>query len=167
MERVGGDVARELGRFGAVAGLAPLVEAWPAAVGPEIARNAWPARIGRDGTLYVHTSSSAWAFELGQLAERIGAALGSLAPPRFRFAVGPLPEPSRDALEEVIRTRPEPTEEHHLKAAKLAASIEDENLRKVVAKTAAMSLAKRDSDRLFWYHSECPEAPGFQGFFYE
>jgi len=167
MERVGDDVARELGRFGTVSALAPLVDAWPGAVGPEIARNAWPARIGRDGTLYVHTSSSAWAFELGQLTDRIGAALGELAPPRFRFAVGPLPEPPRPVLEEVIRTHAQPTEEHHMKAVELAAGIEDENLRKVVAKTAAMSLAKRDSDRLFWYHSECPEAPGFQGFFYE
>jgi hypothetical protein len=167
MERVGNDVARELGRFGAVAGLAPLVEAWPAAVGPEIARNAWPARIGRDGTLYVHTSSSAWAFELGQLTERIGAALGSLAPPRFRFAVGPLPEASPVTSGDAVRRRLEPTDEHRCRASQLAAPIEDENLRKVVAKTAAMSLAKRDSDRSFWYHLECPEAPGFQGFFYE
>ena len=44
----------------------------------------------------------------------------------------------------------EPTEEHELKAAELAAEIEDENLRKVVAKTAALSLAKADSDRMFW-----------------
>ena len=167
MERVGDDVARELGRFGTVSALAPLVDAWADSVGPEIARNAWPARIGRDGTLYVHTSSSAWAFELGQLTDRIASALGPLAPPRFRFAVGPLPEPSRDMSDEVIRSRPEPTEEHRMKAAELAAAIADENLRKVVAKTAAMSLAKRDSDRSFWYHQECPEAPGFQGFFYE
>jgi hypothetical protein len=167
MERVGDDVARELGRFGAVAGLGPLVDAWPAAVGPEIARNAWPARIGRDGTLHVHTSSSTWAFELGQLTERICAELGSLAPPRFRFAVGPLPEAAPEALGSDVRPRLEPTEDHRRQARELAAPIADENLRKVVAKTAAMSLAKRDSDRLVWYHSECPEAPGFQGFFYE
>jgi hypothetical protein len=167
MERVGDVVARELGRFGAVAELAPLVDAWPDAVGPEIARNAWPARIGRDGTLYVHTSSSAWAFELGQLTERICAALGSLAPPRFRFAVGPLPEASPETFDDAVRPRLEPTDEHRSRASQLAAPIEDENLRKVVAKTAAMSLAKRDSDRSFWYQSQCPEAPGFQGFFYE
>ena len=45
MDRVERDVKRELGRFGPASGMAPLVEAWPAAVGPEIARNAWPARI--------------------------------------------------------------------------------------------------------------------------
>jgi hypothetical protein len=167
MERVGSDVARELGRFGAVAGLAPLVDAWPGAVGPEIARNAWPARIGRDGTLHVHTSSSAWAFELGQLAERIRAALGPLAPPRLRFAVGPLPEPADEANAELLRRRVEPTAEHRERAERLAAGISDRNLRKVVAKTAAMSLAKADSDRTLWYHSRCPEAAGFQGFFYE
>jgi hypothetical protein len=167
MERVGDDVARELGRFGAVAGLAPLVDAWPAAVGPEIARNAWPARIGRDGTLHVNTSSSAWAFELGQLSERIAAALGPLAPRRFRFAVGPLPEPSVEGSPDVDERRAKPTEKHRVQGEKLAAVIDDENLRKVVAKTVALALARDDSDRVFWYHSRCPEAPGFQGFFYE
>ena len=167
MERVGEDVARELGRFGAVAGLAPIVEAWPAAVGPEIARNAWPARIARDGTLHVHTSSSAWAFELGQLSARIAAALGSLAPRRFRFAVGPLPGPSVESSDRVVERPLGPSDEHRVQGEELAAEIEDENLRKVVAKTAALSLARGDSDRVFWYHSRCPEAPGFQGFFYE
>jgi hypothetical protein len=150
MERVGGDVERELGRFSPAAGLAPLVEAWPAAVGPEIARNAWPARIGRDGTLHVHTSSSAWAFELGQLAARILTALGAAAPARLRFAVGPLPEPSFEAVETSVAAVPEPSDSHRLRAEELTAEIEDENLRKVVAKTAALSLAKADSDRSFW-----------------
>jgi len=167
MERVGNDIARELGRYGPAAGLARVVEAWPIAAGPEIARNAWPARIGRDGTLYVHTSSSAWAFELGQLAERIRAALGPLAPPRFRFAVGLLPEPTLETSKAPRQAPLEPSESQRLKAAELAAEIEDENLRKVVAKTAALSLAKADSDRSFWYHSKGPEAAGFQGFFYE
>ena len=167
MRPLGDEVRRELGRFGPQTGMADLVAAWPEAVGEAIAQNAWPARLARDGTLHVHTADSIWAFELGQLADRVGKALGELAPPRFRFAVGPLPEPSRNVPEEVIRMHVEPTEEHELKGAELAAEIEDENLRKVVAKTAAMSLARRDSDRLFWYHSRCPEAPGFQGFFYE
>jgi len=150
MKRVGDDVARELGRFGAAGGLAPLVEAWPTAVGPEIARNAWPARIARDGTLHVHTSSSAWAFELGQLEARVKAALRELAPQRFRFAVGPLPEPPAATAEEAARAPVEPSPEHRLQADELAAEIADENLRKVVAKAAALSLAKADSDRMFW-----------------
>jgi len=62
---IGDDVRRELSRFGPAAGMAELLAAWPAAVGEGIARNAWPARIGRDGTLHVAVASSAWAFELG------------------------------------------------------------------------------------------------------
>src|SRR5439155_21214632 len=67
MEPLGPEVRRELGRFGPQAGLGKLVAAWPAAVGAQIAANAWPARFRRDGILVVHTSSSAWAFELAQL----------------------------------------------------------------------------------------------------
>lgn len=147
IERVGRDVERELARFGSVATLAPLVDAWPAAVGPEIARNAWPARVARDGTLHVHASSSAWAFELGQLEERIRLSLGELAPTRLRFAVGPLPEASADDVEGDTREAIQPAVTHTEKAAEIAAEIADENLRKIVAKAAALSLAKADSDR--------------------
>ena len=150
MKRIGADVQRELRRFGPQAGLGKVVKAWPGAVGDMIARNAWPARIARDGTLHVHTSSSAWAFELGQLEARVKTALRELAPQRFRFAVGPLPEPPAATAEEAARTPIEPSPEHRLQADELAAGIADENLRKVVAKAAALSLAKADSDRMFW-----------------
>ena len=150
IHRVGDEVARELARFGVPAGLAPLVEAWPAAVGPEIARNAWPARISRDGTLHVHASSSAWAFELGQLEARIRESLGEHAPTRLRFSVGPLPEPTVDSADERAAQRNDPSPEHSAVAAELAAQIDDENLRKVVAKAAALSLANADSGRTFW-----------------
>ena len=93
MDRVGDAVGRELGRFGPASGMAPVVEAWPLAVGPEIARNAWPARIARDGTLHVHTQDSIWAFELTTRAEEIRMRLGNAAPRRMSFAPGPLPEP--------------------------------------------------------------------------
>jgi hypothetical protein len=147
IERVCRDVERELSRFGTIAGPTPLVDVWPAAVGPEIARNAWPARIARDGTLHVHTSSAAWAFELGQLEDRIRVSLGDLAPARIRFAVGPLPEPSADEAEKSPRDVIRPSATHAEKAVEITAEIEDENLRKVVAKAAALSLAKADSDR--------------------
>ena len=149
IERMGDEVERELARFGATPGFAALVEAWRNLVGAEIARNAWPARLGRDGTLHVHTSSSAWAFELGQLELRIRASLGELAPARLRFAVGPLPEPQTKRGER-SSTRVEPLPEHVATAAELAAQITDENLRKVVAKAAALSLAKADSSRSSW-----------------
>ena len=81
-----------------------------------------------------------------------------LAPPRLKFAVGPLPEPPIETSAEPARTAVEPSDEHRLEAENLAAGIADENLRKVVAKTAALGLAKADSDRVFWYDSRCPEA---------
>jgi hypothetical protein len=142
MDRVGDAVARELGRFGPVAGLAPIVEAWPRAVGDVIARNAWPARLARDGTLHVHTQDSIWAFELTSRAEEIRARLGEQAPPRLAFAPGPLPELSVERSESGVRNVPEPTPEHVAQADSLTRVIRDEDLRKVVAKTVALSLAK-------------------------
>jgi hypothetical protein len=149
MDRVGGDVRRELGRFGPAAGMAPILEAWPSAVGPEIARNAWPARVARDGTLHVHTQDSIWAFELTTRAEEIRSRLGKVAPRRMSFAPGPLPEPSQESPEQVRSRPPEPTPEHVAKAESLVRVIRDEELRKVVAKAAAASLSRDDNDRSF------------------
>ncbi len=150
MDRVGDEVARELGRFGPASGMAPLVEAWPGAVGDEIALNAWPARLARDGTLHVHTKDSIWAFELSTRAEEIRARLAELAPPRLAFAPGPLPERPGEPAEEVRERAPKPTAEHIAKAESLARGIRDEDLRKVVAKAAAASLANAVNDRSFW-----------------
>jgi Dna[CI] antecedent DciA-like protein len=149
MDHVGGQVARELGRFGPASGMAPLVEAWPLAVGPEIARNAWPARLARDGTLHVHTQDSIWAFELTSRAEEIRTRLGEVSPRRLSFAPGPLPEPSAAAPEEIRERPPKPTAEHVAKAESLTRVIRDEELRKVVAKAAAASLSRDDNDRSF------------------
>jgi hypothetical protein len=149
VERVGTDIARQLRRFGPAAGMGPVVEAWPAAVGAEIARNAWPARITRDGTLHIHTQDSIWAFELTTRAEEIRARLGSVAPRRIAFVAGPLPEPDEDPLEAPGRTPATPTAEHLAKADSLTRVIRDEDLRKVVAKAVAASLADGDNDRSF------------------
>src|SRR6267378_3147822 len=149
MDHVGGQVAHELGRFGPASGMAPVVEAWPAAVGPEIARNAWPARLARDGTLHVHTQDSIWAFELTTRAEEIRTRLGKVAPRRLAFAPGPLPEPALDLIDEVREPPPAPTPEHVAKAESLTRVIRDEELRKVVAKAAAASLSRGDNDRSF------------------
>ena len=150
IERIGDNVKRELGRFGAAAGMAELVTAWPAVVGEQIARNAWPARIARDGTLHVATSSSAWAFELGhleaKLRERLTEALGS-APPKLRFAPGRLPEASAEPSAEAAQPPPPPSPEARAEAERLAAAISDTELRKLVAKAAAASLARGVSDR--------------------
>ena len=96
-ERIGSEVQRELSRFGPAEGMTEIVRAWPEAVGEQIARNAWPARLSRDRKLHVATSSSAWAFELAQLEptllERLSEPLGDHVPKGLRFAPGKIPEP--------------------------------------------------------------------------
>jgi hypothetical protein len=73
--------------------------------------------------------------------------LGELAPPRLRFAVGPLPEPPPETSAERVAAAQEPTAEDLREAERLVAELDDENLRKVVARAAALSLAKARSDR--------------------
>jgi hypothetical protein len=123
------------------AGLAELVERWPEVAGPAIARNAWPARIGRDGTLHVATTDSIWAFELGHRATEIAERLGV---PKVRFAPGPLPSAEAAAG---AATAPAPGPEELRQAAEIAAVVEDENLRESVQKAVSLSLANRASDR--------------------
>ena len=151
MERIEPEVRRELARFGAPGGMPRLLEAWPDAVGPEIARNAWPARIARDGTLHVAASSSAWAFELSQLAPEILARLrdrlGEDVPPALRFAPGHVPEPDETSFEVRPSTRLDPAPEERARAALVANEIRDEELREKVQRAAAASLALGRSGR--------------------
>ena len=151
MERIGDTVRHELGRFGTVGAMADVVDAWPGAVGEQVAANAWPARLGRDGTLHVSTSSSAWAFELGHLeAEilpRLQKALGGSAPGRLRFAPGPLPEPDPAASVRPREPLAAPTPEQAREARSWAAEIDSEELRKTVEKAARASLARAGSGR--------------------
>ena len=141
MDRLGDDLRSELARFGAQGGLAELVERWPDAVGAAIARNAWPARIGRDGTLHVATADSVWAFELAHRAAEIAARAGVT---RVRFAPGPLPS---QAPVPDLQPPPRPGAGERREAARLAAGIRDETLRESVEKAIALSLARAPSDR--------------------
>ena len=148
---ISSDVERQLSRFGPAAGMTRIVAAWPECVGPAVVRNAWPSRISRDGTLHVAASSSAWAFELGQLEATVRAklkeVLGDDAPPRLRFAPGRLPEHDSPPPH-LVRTAPPPPGPEELElAASLAAGIEDERLRKLVARAAAVSLSRPPDDR--------------------
>jgi hypothetical protein len=120
--------------------MAELVERWPAAVGAAIARNAWPARIARDGSLHVHTADSVWAFELGQKAAEIA---GKLGVEKLRFAAGPLPEADEDAA---VFTPAAPTREDNERARAIASSISDEKLRESVQKAVSLSLARGRED---------------------
>jgi hypothetical protein len=144
VKRLGDDVRRELGRLGPEAGMAEVVAAWPAAVGETIARNAWPGRIARDGTLHVNTLDSVWAFELTSRAAEIAARVGV---ERARFAPGPLPEPDVNRVEHRLQIATEPSAASRAEAAQIAATIEDENLRKIVARAVAASLERSGFDR--------------------
>jgi Dna[CI] antecedent, DciA len=90
MDRIGEQIRAELSRVGADSGAGDAVTAWPAAVGDEIARNAWPARTQPDGTLVVHVRDAIWGFELTQRATEISERLPGR--PRLRFTPGPLPD---------------------------------------------------------------------------
>ena len=149
MDRLGDSVRSELARFPTQAEIGRIADAWPAAVGDQIARNAWPARFARDGTLHVNTSSSAWAFELGQLESEVRKKLGDLAPKKLRFAPGPLPEGLTAPSSGLAGACPEPSSDERRQGAELARPIEDEKLRNLVARAASATLARARSGRPF------------------
>ena len=73
-------------------GLASVVEAWPALVGPRIAHAAVADSVSADATLFVRVPSSAWRQELSLMAPEIlelvnrGRKDGRIA--RIRWLVG-------------------------------------------------------------------------------
>ena len=117
-----------------------LLERWPGVVGEAIARNAWPARIAKDGTVHVNTADSIWSFELGQQSREIAERLGV---PRLRFAPGPLPEADAEAPRPALAPTPEDDE----RARALASAVDDEMLRESVQKAVRLSLARERRDR--------------------
>jgi hypothetical protein len=117
-----------------------VLEAWEMRVGPEIARNAWPARFQRDGTLIVHCKDAVWGFELGQRAAEIRERLPGKPP--VKFVPGPLPEPGSDPTQATPRGSPPITLEQHELATAWASQIEDAELRALVARAAEISLAR-------------------------
>jgi predicted nucleic acid-binding Zn ribbon protein len=151
MERLEGSLRRALRGAGVpdAGALAAVTRAWPDAVGPAIARAAWPQRIARDGTLHVTTVSSTWSFELARMEEevraKLRAAIGDTTPPSLRFAPGPVPSPGED--ERPPRAVPSPSPEDDVRAASLSAAIEDPELREAVRRAVAASLAAARADR--------------------
>ncbi len=118
-----------------------VLAAWEAAVGPEIARNAWPARFQRDGTLIVHAKDAIWGFELTSRAAEIGSRLPGK--PALKFVPGPVPETGLGPAAEAPPAPRAATLEERSQAAEWAAAIEDEELRELVSRAAAASLARR------------------------
>lgn len=110
-------------------------------VGPAIARNAWPSRVARDGTLHVNTSDSVWAFELTQQAPEIAA---RLQVETVRFSPGPLAGSSEPPAPILVS---EPSPEQVADARALAVGIEDEKLRESLERAASLSLARGPSGR--------------------
>jgi hypothetical protein len=154
--RLEGDVRRELDRLGPGGRIGDVVAIWPDAVGPAIAANAWPARISRDGTLHVATSSSAWAFELTQLVGtvrgKLGERLGEATPSALRFAPGHLPEAGPEDVPTPPRTVPTPSRHARDRAAAMAADVQDPVIGAAISRAAAASLAAAEegsSDRPF------------------
>jgi hypothetical protein len=142
MDPVGDEIRSELRRIGVDSGAGDVVSAWPAAVGEEIARNAWPARTQADGTLVVHVRDSIWGFELTQRSAEIAERLPGA--PRLKFVPGPLPDAAPEPAPE---PRVEATPEQAREAAELAAGIEDPELRDYVAKAIKAALARAPGDR--------------------
>ena len=157
MERIGDEIDRELARSGSrdAIPLAAITAAWPAAVGAAVARQAWPLRLSRDGTLHVAVASSTWAHELDLLQDAIldelRARLGDATPPAVRFAVGPIPEPPTLIEGAATRNDPPAAVPPEIESAALAAAseIDDPELRELVARAARAGLVRARSDRDF------------------
>jgi len=148
-ERIGGAVRRQLARFGAPTRIGGVVDGWPSAVGGLVARNAWPARVQRDGTLVVHTKDAVWAFELGhrspEILDRLGGDVRAI-----RFVPGPIPEATLPASETSEPSPVRATAEQLEQGAALASGIADGELRDRVAKAAAAGLARAADGRSVW-----------------
>jgi hypothetical protein len=142
VEPLGDQIRAELSRVGADSGAGDAVTAWPAAVGDEIARNAWPARTQPDGTLVVHVRDAIWGFELTQRAAEISGRLPGR--PRLRFTPGPLHE---TAAEPPPPTPFEASPEQAREATALTAGIADPDLRESVAKAIKAALARTPDGR--------------------
>ena len=157
MEKIGKSVEHVLSRSGGgtALALAEITAAWPKAVGEAVAREAWPLRVARDGTLHVATTSSTWAFELDRLSpeieEQLRVLIGPSTPTKLRFRIGPVPEPgpsprdASDASAEAVQ----PTPEVDAEAASLASEVEDPELRALIARAARASLSRASSGRRF------------------
>ena len=142
MEPLADQIRAEMHRMGADSGAGEAGGTWLAAVGTEIASNAWPARTQADGTLVVHVRDAIWGFELTQRAGEISDRLPGR--PRLRFVPGELPDLTPDpAPAPPVEATPEQARE----AASLAAAIEDRNLRESVAKVIKAALVRASADR--------------------
>lgn len=123
--------------------LARVTACWESAVGAPIAREAWPTRVQRDGTVVVSCSSSAWMHELTMLSATVAARLAEhigQAPP-LSFQLGR--PPRRRASE--ARSRPIVDDRARAAARVAAASIRDTALRESAERAIAAAIARQMS----------------------
>ena len=76
--------------------LASVVDAWPEAVGPQIAAVTRALAVTSEGTLLVRVATPGWATELGLMTPRILARVNGSNKGRVlqvRWMVGPLDQP--------------------------------------------------------------------------
>jgi len=145
MDSLGNEIKKAARRVGLPAA-SEVVRVWSSVVGETIAANAWPARLNRRGVLQVNTSSATWAFELKHLAPQILAKLKEVlieeCPRELQFVPGPVPSEGRETGKPPAPVPPATTERERAQAEKLVAGIDDEELRALVARAAAASLAQ-------------------------
>ncbi len=145
MDRLEREIRKAAKRVGLPAA-SELVRIWPQVVGETIAANAWPARLNRKRVLQVNTSSATWAFELKHLAPQILAkleqALAGECPGELHFVPGPVPGRGRESDSSPVSNEPATTAREREQGEKLAAVIADDELRALVARAAAASLAQ-------------------------
>jgi predicted nucleic acid-binding Zn ribbon protein len=145
MDNLGKEIKKAARRVGLPAA-SEVVRVWSSVVGETIAANAWPAQLNRRGVLQVNTSSATWAFELKHLAPQILSKLKETlveeCPNELHFIPGPVPNKGRETGKPLAPAAPTTTESERAQAKGLAAVIDDEELRALVARAAAASLAQ-------------------------
>lgn len=128
--RVGAALPADLKRAFRGRGLADgqIVAAWPAIVGPELAEQCCPERLGPDGTLRLRVAGAA-ALAIQHLApqilERVATYFGFRAAQRLVLVQGPLPARKRSARKPPRAL--DPAEEKAL--ADVCAGVDDPDLR--------------------------------------
>jgi hypothetical protein len=124
--------------------LVPISRSWPTVVGPVIARESWPSRIGPDGRLHVHVTSSLWASELtalaGDIADRLRAATGASGLRGIVFRVGVVPAATADQAAPVAAVPASPAAT--AAADELVRSIADPTLREAARRALERAIVR-------------------------
>ena len=81
------------------------------------------------------------------MLDQLRAALGANTPRALRFAAGRLPEPADTSVENRAVKTPEPTAQELSAAHSFAAPVDNAELRELLERAAAASLARARSDR--------------------